>query len=60
MLEQRVETRTRQLSTLLQVAQNVASTLELGLLWDLILEQLQLVVDYSGAAILEKEGSLDQ
>ena len=56
MLEQRVEARTRELSTLLQVAQNVASTLELEPLLGLILEQLKLVVDYSGAAILELEG----
>ena len=56
MLEQRVETRTRQLSTLLEVSQNVASTLDLGSLLDLILEQLKLVADYSGAAILELEG----
>jgi len=56
MLEQRVEARTRELSTLLEVSQNVASTLELELLLDLILEQLKLVVDYSGVAILELEG----
>ena len=56
MLEQRVEARTRELSTLLEVSQNVASTLDLGSLLDLILEQLKLVVDYSGAAILELEG----
>jgi signal transduction histidine kinase len=56
MLEERVEARTRQLSTLLEVSQNVASTLDLRPLLDLILEQLKLVVDYSGAAILELEG----
>ena len=56
MLEQRVETRTRQLSTLLEVAQNVASTLDLEPLLDLVLEQLRIVVDYSGAAIVELEG----
>ena len=56
MLEQRVEARTRELSTLLEVSQDVASTLDLGSLLDLILEQLKLVADYSGAAILELEG----
>jgi signal transduction histidine kinase len=56
MLEQRVEARTRELSTLLEVSQNVASTLDLEPLLDLILEQLKVVVDYSGAAILELEG----
>jgi signal transduction histidine kinase len=56
MLEERVKMRTRELSTLLEVSQNVASTLDLGSLLDLILEQLKLVVDYSGAAILELEG----
>ncbi len=56
MLEERVKMRTRELSTLLEVSQNRASTLDLGLLLGLILEQLQIVVDYSGAAILELEG----
>ena len=56
MLEQRVEARMRELSTLQEVSQEVASTLELAPLLDLILEQLKAVVDYSGAAILEPEG----
>jgi len=56
MLEERVEARTCELSTLLEVSQNVASTLELGPLLDLILEQLKLVMDYSGAAVVELEG----
>ncbi len=51
MLEQRVEERTRQLSTLLDVAQSVASTLALSELLDLVLQQLKMVVDYSGATI---------
>lgn len=50
-LEQRVAERTRELATLLQVASNVASTLELKPLLHLILEQLRTVVAYSGAAI---------
>jgi len=56
MLEQRVEERTRQLSTLLEVSRNVASTLELKPLLGLILDQLKVVVDYDGAAVMALEG----
>jgi len=55
-LERRVEERTRELSTLLEVSHNVASTLELEPLLGLILDQLKAVVDYSGASILILEG----
>jgi signal transduction histidine kinase/putative methionine-R-sulfoxide reductase with GAF domain/predicted hydrocarbon binding protein len=55
-LEQLVEERTRQISTLLQISYDVASTLELDLLLEQILEQLKQVVDYSGATILTLEG----
>jgi PAS domain S-box-containing protein len=55
-LEQRVEERTRELSMLLDVSANIASTLDLPLLLDLILEQLQQVVDYDGASVLILEG----
>jgi PAS domain-containing protein len=51
-LEQRVQERTRELATLLQVSHDVNSTLELEPLLDLILDQLKTVVDYSGASIL--------
>ena len=51
LLEQRVEERTRELSTLLEVSHNVASTLELKPLLRLILDQLKVMVDYSGATI---------
>jgi PAS domain S-box-containing protein len=51
LLEQRVAERTRELTTLLDVSHNVASTLELKPLLGLILDQLQTVVDYSGATI---------
>jgi PAS domain S-box-containing protein len=56
-LEQRVEERTHELSTLLDVSHNVASTLELEPLLGLILEQLKPVVDYDAASvmILEEE-----
>ena len=51
LLEQRVEERTRELSTLLEVSHNVTSTIELNPLLDLILDQLKVVVDYAGSAI---------
>jgi PAS domain S-box-containing protein len=51
-LEQRVEERTRELSMLLDVSANIASTLDLPVLLELILEQLQQVVDYDGASVL--------
>ena len=56
LLEQRVEERTRELSTLLEVSHNVASTLELKSLLGLILEQLKFVADYTGSSILIVEG----
>ena len=51
LLEQRVEERTRELSTLLEVSHTVASTLELQPLLRLILDQLKAVINYSGASI---------
>jgi signal transduction histidine kinase len=51
-LEQRVEERTRELSTLLEVSHNINSTLDLGSLLDLVLDQLRTVVDYTGASVL--------
>ena len=51
LLEQRVEERTREIKTLLDIARNVASTLELQPLLDLILEQLKVVVDYQNAGL---------
>jgi PAS domain S-box-containing protein len=51
-LEQRVEERTRELSMLLDVSANIASTLDLPLLLEVILEQLQQVVYYDGASVL--------
>lgn len=56
LLEQRVEVRTRELSTLLQVSYSVTSTLDLRPLLGLILDQLKVVADYSGASLL----TLDQ
>jgi signal transduction histidine kinase len=54
-LEQRVAERTHELETLLAVAQNVASTLELPALLALVLDQLKTVVDHDGAAIMLRE-----
>ncbi len=51
LLEQRVEERTHELSTLLEVSHTVASTLELRPLLGLILDQLKAVINYSGAFI---------
>jgi signal transduction histidine kinase len=56
LLERRVAERTRELSTLLEVSHNVASTLDLKPLLGLILAQLKTVVDYTGAAIFIVEG----
>jgi PAS domain S-box-containing protein len=56
LLEQRVAERTRELSTLLDISRNVASTLELTPLLELILDQLRTVIDYTGTAILTIEG----
>jgi len=56
MLEQRVQERTRELTALLEVSHNVASTLELQPLLSMILDQLKSLVDYSGAAIFIREG----
>jgi len=55
-LEQRVKERTRELSMLLEVSHNVASALELEPLLGLILDQLRVVVDYDGAAVMILEG----
>jgi signal transduction histidine kinase len=51
LLELRVQERTRELSTLLEISRDVAATLELKPLLDLILEQLNIVIDYTTASI---------
>jgi signal transduction histidine kinase len=56
LLEQRVTERTRELSTLLDVSRNVASTLELDPLLKLILDGLKVFVDYASARINTLEG----
>lgn len=55
-LEQRVEERTREFATLLEVAHNLASTLDMERLLGLILDQLKIVVDCFGATIYKAEG----
>lgn len=54
-LEQRVEDRTRELSTVLAVSRDVASTLELQPLLAAILDQLRDVVDYRFARLFIME-----
>jgi PAS domain S-box-containing protein len=54
-LEQRVQERTRELMTLVEVSQNITSTLDLEPLLGLILDQLRPVLDYSGASIMTLE-----
>ena len=54
-LENAVSDRTRELSTMLDVSQKIASTLELEPLLYLILDQVQKVIPYSGAAIFTLE-----
>jgi len=56
LLEQRVEERTRELTTLVEVARSVSSTLELRPLLATILDQLQTATGYVGASILLREG----
>jgi GAF domain-containing protein len=57
-LEQHVEERTRQLTTLLDLSYNLASTIELEPQLGLILDQLASVVEYDGASIFRLEGNI--
>ena len=56
LLEQRVKERTQELTTLLEVSSNVASTLELKPLLGKVLDQLKSVTDYTSASILVVDG----
>ena len=60
LLEKHVAERTHELSTLLEISHNIASTLELQPLLGLILDQLKEVVDYSQAGIWEVQGETVQ
>ncbi len=55
-LEQRVEERTHELSTLLEVSKNLVSRLELEPLLGSILDELRSVIDYEGCAVYALEG----
>jgi PAS domain S-box-containing protein len=59
-LERAVGDRTRELSTVLEISKRIASTLEVEPLLNLILDQIGLIIPYSGAAIytLEEGGRL--
>lgn len=56
-LEQRVQERTRELSTLLQLSRDLNATLELPRLLDSMLAHLRAVVPYTAAAVLTLEES---
>ena len=56
-LERQVEERTRELSTLLTVSRNLASTLELGPLLDMIIEQVKGIAEYTRCSIFLVEGN---
>jgi PAS domain S-box-containing protein len=59
-LEQAVGDRTRELSTVLEISQRIASTLELEPLLNLILDQIASIIPYNGAAVytLEEDSRL--
>lgn len=54
-MEHAVSDRTRELSTVLDVSRRIASTLELEPLLNLILDQIQTIIPFSGAAIFTLE-----
>jgi signal transduction histidine kinase len=56
MLEQPVESKTRELKAILYVSQIVSSNLELKPLLNIILEQLKQVIDFTGAGIAKLDG----
>ncbi len=55
LLQQRVEERTREQSTLLEISQTLASALELQP--GLILDQLRVIIDYTHAGLFKLDGS---
>jgi GAF domain-containing protein len=55
-LELAVEERTRELAALVQTANAITSTLEVGPLMEALLENLKSVIDYDGAGISIREG----
>ena len=55
-LEKRVEERTHELMTLIQVARDINAVLSLENLLETVLDQLKTVIDYIGASILTLDG----
>lgn len=58
LLEQRVEERTRELGSLLDVSRAVLSTLDLDKLFIRVLEEIGNVIPYGGSSILEVDGDV--
>jgi PAS domain S-box-containing protein len=56
LMEQRVEERTRELQTLLEVSRDVASTLDLNQLLSLTIEKIQSIVDFTALRAWMLEG----
>jgi len=56
LLEERVKARTLELSTLLTISSNIASTLELEPLLAQILQQLRIVIDFEAASLCLRDG----
>jgi PAS domain S-box-containing protein len=55
LLEQRVEERTRELQTLLEISRNIASTLDFDRLMTMIIEQLKNMVDFTALRVWMRE-----
>jgi signal transduction histidine kinase len=56
LLEERIQKRTRELETLLEVSKHVASNLDLDELLDTLFEQLNKIVAYDGVSVSLREG----
>ncbi|MEO8540540.1 MAG: GAF domain-containing protein [bacterium] len=56
MLEQRVEERTRELSSILDVSKAVLSTLDLDLIFERVLDEVAKVIPYSGCSVSILDG----
>jgi PAS domain S-box-containing protein len=57
LLEQAVEERTRELAALVQTANAITSTLEVGPLMESLLDNLKSVIDYDGVGVSMREGN---
>ena len=57
-LERRVAERTKELASLLAISRDISSTLDIGRILDIILEELQALVDYQGCGIFLLHGEL--